>query len=109
VPTIDFPPWLQTALTIGFVGLVVLHQLGRYLLIKDPASEWGARLVVLGIGLQALRRHPASRLLPPMPRAVLDSLTDSEPPGSVALCERTPDCTRVVAHSGQCIVIRGVK
>jgi len=107
VPTIDFPPWLQTALTLGAVLLVVLHQLGRYMLGKDPASEWGARLVVLGVGLQALRRHPASRLLPPMPRAVLDSLTDSEPPAP--RCQRTPGCTRIVSHAGECIVIRGVK
>jgi hypothetical protein len=106
MPTIDFPPWLQTVLLLVLLLLVVLHQVGRYLLIKNPASAWGARLVVLGIGLQALRRHPASRLLPPMPRAILDSVTDSEPP--VARCQRTPDCARPVDHAGDCLVIRGL-
>jgi hypothetical protein len=80
MPVIDLPPWAQTALFALLVLLVVLHQIGRMLLRRDPASAWGLRLVVLGVGLQALRRSPAAALLPPPARAVLDSLTDSEPP-----------------------------
>jgi hypothetical protein len=81
MPTIDFPPWLQTTLTLLAVLLVALHQAGRVMVRRDPMSVWGARLVLLGIGLQALRRSPASAALPPMARAVLHSLTDSERPG----------------------------
>lgn len=78
--TIDLPPWLQTVLTVLAVLLVVLHQIGRVLLRRDPASALGLRLVVLGVGLQALRRSPAAAYLPPPARLVLDSLTDSDPP-----------------------------
>lgn len=100
--TIDLPPWLQTALTAVGVALVAAHEVGRAMLRRDPSSAWGARLVILGPGLRALRRSAVP--LPPPVRAVLDSIADSEPPGSVALCDRTKGCSRVVAHSGACII-----
>lgn len=105
------PAWLtlSNVLATLFVVAVVLHQIGRYLLIKDPTSALGLRLVVLGIGLQALRNHPASKLLPPFARAVLHSLTDSVPPDSPPppACTKTPGCRRVgPTHQGECVVVR---
>lgn len=102
MPTIDLPPWLQTALTAAAVLLVVLHQVGRYLLRRDPTSVLGARLVVLGVGLQALRRSPVVVYLPVPARLVLDSLTDSEPPAPLLVCGRT-GCVRVAGHDGGCV------
>jgi hypothetical protein len=87
---VDFPPWLQTALTALAVVLLVLHQAGRVMVRRDPLSVWGARLVLLGIGLQALRRSPAAAALPPTARAILISLTDSEPPRQLTDAEATP-------------------
>jgi hypothetical protein len=84
---IDLPPWIQTvALAVG-LALVIAHEVGRAMLRRDPTSIWGARLVLLGPGLRALRRHPAAVALPPPVRAMLASLSDSEPPSDP---DRTP-------------------
>jgi hypothetical protein len=88
---IDLDPRIQTFLTMALlvvlVGLVVAHEIGRSLIRRDRASAWGARLILIGVGLRAFRRSPASALLPPPVRAILVSITESEPPSDP---DRTP-------------------
>lgn len=89
MPTIDLPPWLQTVLTLGGIGLVLAlvaaYEIGRAMVRRDPTSVWGARLVLIGVGLRAIRRSRVADILPPPVRMVLVSLTEADserPPAS---------------------------
>lgn len=77
---IDLDPRLQTLLTVLGLILVIAPIIGRRMLARNPASEWGARLVLLGPMLRAVGRTPLGQLLPPLVRATIDSLTESDPP-----------------------------
>jgi hypothetical protein len=94
---IDLHPVWQTALTVAgaiglvvLVGLVIAGEVGRAWLKKDPHSVPAARLVLAGILVRhAIRSRTVEVLAPPAVRALLVSLTDSDPP------KADPDATPV--------------
>lgn len=82
VSTIDLPPAAQKALTATAAGLtialVAAPYVGRALILRDPRSVWGPRLILIGVVVDAVSRSPAAAALPPPVRAMLRSLPDPE-------------------------------
>lgn len=110
MPLIDFPPWLQTALTLlGTVAIVlfvgVIPRVAKARLKVDPKDEWGLRLAMVGVFLKEASRSKLvlALPLPPLLRLALESIPGSDPP--VARCARVMGCARPDGHEGRCLVI----
>ncbi len=78
---LDFPPWLQTLLTVIGCAALLSPLVGLVMLKRDPRSVLGRRLVLAGVWFRGLlASEPAIRAMLPLPmRGILASLPEVSP------------------------------
>lgn len=107
---VDFPPWLQTTLTVvgltSLVALLAMPHVGVALLRRDRSSVWGLRLVSWGVaGRSALEK--AADILSPRARRILQSFPEAEVPSGVDATVRVEKgATLVVVADPSSVAIR---